>query len=88
MTDDPNQFPLKEGPAAALRRVADLIDRNPADTFSGVAVVFPPGGEGSIEILILDPSLNLAQFWSAVKGRIETTLVELDSQRNRQWTGR
>lgn len=87
MLDDPNQPPTKETPSDILRRVADLIERNPSNSFGGAAVVLPPEG-AHIEVLILDPSVNLAQFWSALQGRIALTLQELDGQQHRQWTGR
>lgn len=87
MFEDPNQPPAKESPADILRRVADLIERNPIESFSGAAVVIPPEGE-HVEILILDPSVHVAQFWSLVQYRIVAIFQGLDSQHNRQWTGR
>lgn len=85
MSDNPDDFPLKNSPASILRRMADLLDKNPDSAFGGCAVVIPPQGGLPIEVLILDPSTNLPQFWSAIKGRIELTLAELDNANRQTW---
>jgi hypothetical protein len=76
------------GAVEILRRVADQIEKMNADTFGGVAVIVPPqdGGE-SIEVLILDPKKNLAQFYSMIQTRLQIDTVELDARARQQQGG-
>jgi hypothetical protein len=79
-------------PATKFREMADRIDHNVDSRFAGAVVIIPPtaeqGGYGGdpIEILMLDPSGNPAQFWSTLKTRVEITLAELQ-ERERAQTG-
>ena len=67
------------GASTILRRLADQIDKNDADTFGGVAVIVPPQDAGApIEILILDPAKNAAQFYATIKTRLEGQLADLE----------
>ena len=67
------------GAATILRRLADQIDLNAADSFGGVAVIVPPQDAGDpIEILILDPTRNASQFYATIKTRLENQLVDLE----------
>ena len=67
------------GAAGILRRVADQIDKMDPDTFGGVAVVVPPAESGEpIEVLIIDPKKNAAQFYATIKTRLENDLGELE----------
>lgn len=72
--------------AAALRRMADHVDRNKeANSFGGLAVIIPPenGGE-PIELLILDSQADIAQFYSTLQSRITIRVLNLDETRKRQ----
>ena len=69
------------GAATILRRLADQIDKNDADSFGGVAVIVPPQDAGApIELLILDPARNAAQFYATIKTRLEAQLEDLQNQ--------
>lgn len=75
------------GAVEILRRVADQIEAMNADVFGGVAVIVPPqdGGE-PIEVLILDPKKNPAQFYSTIQTRLQIDAAEL-GDRSRQQQG-
>ena len=76
------------GAATILRRVADQIDRMGEDTFGGVAVIVPPvDGGAPIEVLILDPAKNAAQFYATIKTRLEGQLADLEVQARQQQAG-
>lgn len=77
--------------AAALRRMADHIDRNKdANIFGGLAVIIPPAGGGApVEILFLDKDGDAGQFYSTVQTRITMRITDLqDQQRVAQAFGR
>jgi len=73
------------GAAAILRRIADQIDKLESDAFGGVAVIVPPenGGE-AIELLIIDPAKNVAQFYATITTRLTTQQSALDDQSRMQ----
>jgi hypothetical protein len=72
--------------AAALRRMADHIDRNKdANIFGGLAVIIPPvNGGNPIEMLILDAKGDVGQFFATVASRIQMAVTELDELKRRQ----
>lgn len=76
------------GAVEILRRVADQIERMDADTFGGVAVIVPPQDGGDpIEVLILDPKKNPAQFYSTIQTRLQIDTAELATQGRQQQAG-
>lgn len=67
-----------------FRQMADRIDHNEASGFAGaVLIVPPPGGGDVIEMLVLDPQPDVAQFYSTLATRIQNSLTNLDTA-NRQ----
>lgn len=78
------------GASIILRRIADQIDKMDADTFGGVAVIVPPQDGGDpIEVLILDPKKNAAQFYATIQTRLQGQLSDLaDNERKLQGFGR
>lgn len=77
--------------AAALRRMADHVDRNrDANSFGGIAVIVPPSGGGDpIEVFILDSRGDVGQFYATIQSRITMRLSDLqDQQRVNQGFGR
>lgn len=78
-----------ENASDKFRQMAERIDHNAASRFAGAVVIVPPtaeqGGHGGepIEILMLDPTGNPAQFWGTLKTRVDTMLAELQ-QREQQ----
>jgi hypothetical protein len=76
------------GAAVILRRLADQIDLNDPASFGGVAVIVPPQDAGEpIEVLILDPKKNAAQFYATIKTRLEGQLSDLEVLQRQQQAG-
>lgn len=72
-----NQEPsISEGAAIALRRMAERIEKNHPDDFSGMFMIIPPVGNGA-ELLLLDARKDPATFWSLVKSHAEMAIDEL-----------
>lgn len=67
-----------------LRAMADRVERNAPDEFAGCIVVIPPPsdhGEGeSIELLLIDPAQDLANFWSTAKSKTAIAADEFVAQ--------
>lgn len=62
-------------------RMARAIEHNKAAGFGGAAVIVIPGQpEQIIEMLILDPRQNVAQFIGAVATRIQMIQNELEQK--------
>ena len=58
-------------------RMSQLLVANQATTFGGACVIIPPTGAGEpIEILMLDNSADLAQFFSTVATRVQRAVDE------------
>jgi hypothetical protein len=89
MTDGQPLIERSQHPAAdILRRLADQIDKNDNSTFGGVAVIVPPENGGDpIEVLILDPKKNAAQFYATIKTRLEGQLADLETSQRQQQAG-
>jgi hypothetical protein len=69
-------------PAEILRAMADRIDRNDEADFGGCVVVIAPPDPNTrevvtIEILVVDPARNLANFWSVAAKQTEITAAEV-----------
>ncbi len=81
MSDGQPLIERKEhGAAVILRRLADTIEKMDADAFGGVAAIVPPQDGGDpIELLIVDPKKNAAQFYATIKTRLETQLDDLNT---------
>lgn len=63
--------------AERFRKMADRIDLNNESGFGGACVIIPPFGHGEpIEILMLDNSADLAQFFSTVATRVQRAVDE------------
>ncbi len=63
--------------ADRFRRMAERIDHNKDAGFGGACVIIPPSGAGEpIEILMLDNSADLAQFFSTVATRVQRAVDE------------
>jgi hypothetical protein len=63
-------------PADVFRAMAARIDRNDPAEFAGAILIVPPpssDGRGGdpIEILLIDPHRDLANFWSTVKSKAQ-----------------
>jgi hypothetical protein len=68
--------------ALPFRSMADRIDRNDSQEFSGAFVIMPPNGE-PIEYLALNPKQDGAAFWGAVQAHVQRALAEIEEkQRN------
>jgi hypothetical protein len=72
--------------AAALREMADHVERNrDANSFGGLAVIIPPPNGGDpIKMLILDQKGDVTQFYATVSSRIQMAVTELDEMKRQQ----
>ena len=80
-----NGQPLIEGqqfdPAKPFSDMAALVAHNAQNSFGGACVIVPPPNAGAnVELLMLDPKVDPAQFWSTLKTKIEIVLAELDAK--------
>lgn len=82
-----NQPLVEKPPNTAAERfeaMAARIRHNADAKFGGACVIIPPEGGGEpIEVLLLDSSGNIAQFWSAVVSRSQSTMEELKMTQDR-----
>jgi hypothetical protein len=54
-------------------------------TFGGAAVIVPPNGAiPPIEILLLDPQADVAQFLATIATRIQVMLKDIENQQRMQ----
>lgn len=75
--------------AALLRTIAERLERNPPEEFSGCYVIVPPGDTEPLDGLSLKSKPDLPSFWSGVSGAIEIAIAELqESVRARRPGGR
>lgn len=76
--------PLVERPkhdfAKPFSDMAKAIEHNVRQGFGGAAVIVAPTGGGEIEILLLDPKGDVAQFYSTIQSRITLLLQKIDEQ--------
>jgi hypothetical protein len=74
-----------DDPARAFAAMVEHVRRNDVARFGGAFVVVPPKGAGDVlEVLILDPHQEPAQFWSILKTKAEMALAALDEEQRRQ----
>lgn len=68
--------------STAFRKMADAIDHNAEKSvFGGAAVIVPPGGHGvPVELLMLDGTADVAQFYSTLLTRLQIVVEGLKSQ--------
>lgn len=66
---------MADNPAELLRAMADRVEKNDPEDFAGCMVIVPPdspdgmGGE-PVEILLIDPARDIANFWSTVTAKV------------------
>ena len=71
--------------AKRFHAMADRIDHSvERGTFGGAAVIVPPGGQQPIELLLLDPNADIAQFLATVATRIQVMMKEIENQQRIQ----
>jgi hypothetical protein len=63
--------------AGILRKMAERCDTNAGEGFGGVMVIIPPTGN-PVEVLVLDPKQNAAQFWGIVQTQSTISLKEIE----------
>ena len=74
-------------PAQKFRDMAERIEANKAEEFGGAILIIPPespDGRGGdpIELLIIDPAQDLANFWSTAKSRAAIAADEFIAQQS------
>lgn len=88
MADAPK--PSKREEAAALcRAMAERIDRQEDADFSGALLVISPDGS-KVEMVMVDPSLDVAAFWGIAKTKVDIAAGEalLAEEKRQQQGGR
>lgn len=72
---------LEQKTSAPFSEMARSIEHNAGQGFGGAVVIVPPAGGGEpIELLMLDSSGDVAQFFSTVQSRIAIRLQLLDDK--------
>jgi len=69
--------------AEPFRVMAERIEHNDSASFGGAAVIMPPGGQ-PIELLLLDPNADAAQFLATIATRIQVLVKEIENQQRMQ----
>ncbi len=67
-------------PQSHFRAMAERIEKNDLDEFSGALLVVPPGGEEPISILLVNPKRDLAAFWATVASTIQVAAAEFQER--------
>ena len=67
-----------------IRRVQATADQD----FGGIVMVIPPQGDAHdqdqpIQILLVDPQRDIANFWSTAKAKIDVAVAEFQMQQQR-----
>ncbi len=75
---------VAEAVAGPFTVMADRIERNPTSEFGGACVIVPPGGGDPISFLLIDAKGDVAQFYGAIKAKLEIAIEELRSAQQRQ----
>jgi hypothetical protein len=75
-----------------LREMADRVELNDEGDFGGVIVIIPPPQQGevgeAVELLLIDPGQDLANFWSTVQGKANNAADEFKAQQQIPAMGR
>lgn len=61
---------MSEDRAALFTKMAEAIERNKDGAFGGAFVIVPPEG-AAVEVLILDPKQDPAQFWAGIETKAQ-----------------
>lgn len=69
-----------------FRQLADKIDKNAEEDFSGAFMIVPPSGD-PVQGIMLSNS-DLATFWSVVKSKVDIVLLEIDQTQRQKQFGR
>lgn len=77
-----NELPNQEPPdfSSAFDKMAERIRHNKDAAFGGACVIIPPTGGAPLEVLILDSTSDLAQFYSTIATRLQIALETLKEQ--------
>ena len=63
--------------AALFRQIADRIERNAEDEFSGAFLIVPPGDCEPIDGLSVSSKPNIPAFFSNLRGQVEMAIAEV-----------
>lgn len=75
--------------ADRLEAMAKRIRANNPSEFAGCVVVIPPASDDpqsdteSIELLLIDPRRDQANFWSTAKAKLEVAVTQFQLQHTR-----
>lgn len=71
----------KQTVSTPFRKMAEQIEHNAGAGFGGACVIVPPANGGEpIELLMLDPKGDIAQFYATIQSRITVLLQKLEDQ--------
>ena len=62
--------------AKLFRQLAERLERNPAEEFSGAYLVIPPGEAEPLDGMSLKSKPDPVGFWSAVQGAVELAIAD------------
>lgn len=66
---------MSNGFATLFRQMADRIERADEAEFGGAILIVPPldqsGQPQAIEILLIDPKKDMANFWAMAQGKVQ-----------------
>jgi hypothetical protein len=79
--------PPRPKPADHFRRMAESIERNPAEGFGGALLIVPPDGEQPVEILLIGGTPDAARFWGLTQSTVKIELDKLDERQRGQQAG-
>lgn len=75
----------KKSPADAFEEMARRIRHNSDSPFGGAVVIVPPEGGGDVvNVLLLDATTRVADFWSMLSSRIQSEVAEIDAKQQQQ----
>lgn len=72
---DENKF------SSPFKEMADRIERNLKEEFSGALLIVPPNGE-PIAVLLTDPKPDMEAFWAMVSGKVQVATTEHFAEKN------
>lgn len=60
--------------------MADRIERNDPAEFGGALLLVPPDGGDPVELLLIQPTRDLALFWSTVNSLVQIKAREFEEK--------
>ena len=68
--------------AERLRQMADRVERNTSEEFSGAFLIIPPGDSDPLDGLTISEKPNIPAFWAGLRGQVEIAIAEMEAAAN------